>query len=239
MASQPVTHHPLTAVTLMTPLGCSSSEICRRHSIYFPLTMTLYRNGRTVVGLLIPTAQVHSSNLCPDQTTLMFVVLGIQGHCEKVCCDGYLLCCIIAPLLHPATVTSGQAAEVLEDNPSSWSKEVTHKCCKTQKCNLLLVLFGGETWCLTLTGECRITAYWETYLGPRARKWHDTGKNCIVRSFTTCIHEMILWPSNQGGWRWVGHVARTGKKWTRYICWVNLNEKETLENLSADRRRIF
>jgi hypothetical protein len=34
--------------------------------------------GRTVVGLLIPTAQGHSSNLCLEQDTLMFVVLGIQ-----------------------------------------------------------------------------------------------------------------------------------------------------------------
>jgi len=49
-----------------------------------------------VAGLLFATAQVHSSNLCLDEATLMFVALGIEGHCGRIYCDGYLLCCITA-----------------------------------------------------------------------------------------------------------------------------------------------
>jgi hypothetical protein len=42
---------------------------------------------------------------------------------------------------------------------------VKHKYCKTQKCNLLVVLYGCETWFLTLREEWRITALQNGVLG--------------------------------------------------------------------------
>ena len=192
MASQPVTHNPLTAVTLMMPLGCSSSEICRRHSICFSLNNDALQQWTDSGGAFICYC-----------TGAQFEPLSGRGYAD-VRSSWYwrslwknLLWRLLAVLhnrllLHLANVTSGHVAEVLADGLRSWCKKVKHKYCKTKKCNLLLVLYGCETWFRTLREECRITVYWETYLGLRARKWHETGEKCTVRSFTTCtIHERL------------------------------------------------
>lgn len=42
-----------------------------------------------------------------------------------------------------------------------------HKYCKTQKYNLLVVLYGCETWFLTLRKEQSVRALKNSVLGPR------------------------------------------------------------------------
>jgi hypothetical protein len=59
------------------------------------------------------------------------------------------------------------------------------------------VLYGCETWSLTLREEYRSRVFENRVLkrisGPRGRKWREAGEHCIKRSFTICtLHQILL-----------------------------------------------
>jgi hypothetical protein len=55
---------------------------------------------------------------------------------------------------------------------------------------LPVVLYGCETWSLTLRVEHRLTVFENRVL---RRKWQEAGEDCIVRSFITCtLHRILL-----------------------------------------------
>jgi hypothetical protein len=60
---------------------------------------------------------------------------------------------------------------------------------------LPVVLYGCETWSLTLREEHRLRVSENTVLrkisGPKGRKM-DRGENCIMMNFTACILHLIL-----------------------------------------------
>jgi hypothetical protein len=63
---------------------------------------------------------------------------------------------------------------------------------------LPFVIYGCETWSLTLREEYRLweclrTGCWGGYLDLRGRKWHEAGEDCIMTSFITCmLHQILL-----------------------------------------------
>jgi hypothetical protein len=68
---------------------------------------------------------------------------------------------------------------------------------------LPVVLYGCETWPLTLRDERRVRVFKNRVLKrifgtERGRKWRDDEEDCITRSFITCtLHQISLGSSNQ------------------------------------------
>jgi hypothetical protein len=60
---------------------------------------------------------------------------------------------------------------------------------------LPVVLYGCETWSVTLTGKHRLRLFENKVLrmifGPQ-REEEDSGENCIMMNFTACIPHRIL-----------------------------------------------
>jgi hypothetical protein len=58
------------------------------------------------------------------------------------------------------------------------------------KIMLPVVLYGCETWSLTLRKEHRLRVFENRVLrgifGPKRDKWQEVGENCTMRSFVTC-----------------------------------------------------
>jgi hypothetical protein len=77
-------------------------------------------------------------------------------------------------------------------------KNLKSKICRT--INLSFVLYGHETWFLTLREEHRLMVYENRVLrrifGPKTKEGRRIGEDCIMRSFTTCTLLQIL---NEGG----------------------------------------
>jgi hypothetical protein len=62
---------------------------------------------------------------------------------------------------------------------------------------LSTVLYGRETWSLTLREEYRLTVFdyrvLRRTIGPRREKRWEAGKECILRSFVTCkLHQILI-----------------------------------------------
>jgi hypothetical protein len=62
---------------------------------------------------------------------------------------------------------------------------------------LLVVLYGCETWSLTLRKGHRLRVSENSALREifrkRGRKWRETREECIMRSFITCtLHQLLL-----------------------------------------------
>jgi hypothetical protein len=69
-----------------------------------------------------------------------------------------------------------------------------------------VVLYGCETWSLTLREEHRLKVFENRVLRRiylRRRKWQEAGEDCIMRSFVTCICSTRM--------RWAEHVAHMGE----------------------------
>jgi hypothetical protein len=60
---------------------------------------------------------------------------------------------------------------------------------------LPVVLYGCETWSLTLREEHRLrvlrTGCWGGYLDRRRMRWRENGENCIMRSFVICTLRQV------------------------------------------------
>jgi hypothetical protein len=46
---------------------------------------------------------------------------------------------------------------------------------------------------------CLSTGYWGEYMDLRGRKWQEAGEDCKIRSFITCIFQLILLRWYNGG----------------------------------------
>jgi hypothetical protein len=53
-------------------------------------------------------------------------------------------------------------------------------------------------------------------LGPKGRKWGETGEDCIMRGFITCTLHQILLVIISRRVRWAEHVARMGEMRNAY-----------------------
>jgi len=82
---------------------------------------------------------------------------------------------------------------------------------------LAVVLYGCETWSLTLREECRLSVFENRVLrrifGPKRdevirklKKLHNEGLNDLYPS------PNIVWVIKSRRMRWVGHVARMGER---------------------------
>jgi hypothetical protein len=60
---------------------------------------------------------------------------------------------------------------------------------------ILPVLYGCESWSLTLREEHRLRVFEKRMLrrifGPK-KKWQEAGEDCIMWSFITCVLHQIL-----------------------------------------------
>ena len=61
---------------------------------------------------------------------------------------------------------------------------------------LPVVLYGCETWSLTLREECRLRCLrigcWGEYLDLKGTRWQGNGESCITRSWMICTPYPIL-----------------------------------------------
>jgi hypothetical protein len=70
---------------------------------------------------------------------------------------------------------------------------------------LPVVLYGCETWSLTLREECRLRVlrmeYWGEYLGLRGTRQERSGENWAARNLMICIpHQILFRWSNRKKW---------------------------------------
>jgi hypothetical protein len=70
-------------------------------------------------------------------------------------------------------------------------------------------------------------------LGLRGRKWREAGEDCIMRSFITCMLQVL------SGWSrrmsWVGHVARIGEMRNTYK--ISVGKPERNRPIGRSKRR--
>jgi hypothetical protein len=82
---------------------------------------------------------------------------------------------------------------------------------------LLVVLYGCETWSLTLREECRLRVLENRVLrrmfGPKrdevTGKWRRLHKKELCAQYSSST---IIWVIKSRRLRWAGHVARMGEK---------------------------
>jgi hypothetical protein len=105
---------------------------------------------------------------------------------------------------------------------------------------LLVVLYGCETWSLTLREECRLRVFWNRVLrrivGLKRdevtgewRKLHNEELNNLYSS------PNIVWVIKSRRMRWAGHVARMGKG--RVVYRVLVRKPVRRRSLGRPRRR--
>jgi hypothetical protein len=108
---------------------------------------------------------------------------------------------------------------------------------------LPVVLYGCETWSLTLREEhwgCLRTEFWEEYLDLRRMMWWENGGSFTVRNFIICTHPQIsLGRSSQGEWGGQGmwHTWERTEKCTRF-WWESPKESDHLEDHGVDGIKI-
>jgi hypothetical protein len=74
---------------------------------------------------------------------------------------------------------------------------------------LPVVLYGCETWSLTLREE--------HIFGPKRDEVREDGENCIMRSFVICtLRQAKLEWSSSGRCEWAWHIGRIGEKRNTY-----------------------
>ena len=100
---------------------------------------------------------------------------------------------------------------------------------------LLVVLYGCETWLLTLREECRLRVLRRIF-GPKRdevkgewRKLHNEELNTLYSS------PNIVWVIKSRRMRWAGHVARMGEG--RGVYGVLVGRPEGRRPLGRPRRR--
>jgi hypothetical protein len=84
---------------------------------------------------------------------------------------------------------------------------------------LLIVLFGCETWSLTLREESRLRAL----------------ENWVLRGLMICTSANYYWMIKSRGMRWAGHVARVGE--SRGVYRVLVRKPEGKSPVGRPRRR--
>jgi hypothetical protein len=83
-----------------------------------------------------------------------------------------------------------------------------------------VVLYGCESWSLTLREDCRLRVFENRVLrricGPKRDEVTGEWRNCITMSFMLCIIRVI----KSRRLRWAGHVARMGERRGAYRALV-------------------
>ena len=105
---------------------------------------------------------------------------------------------------------------------------------------LIVVLYGCETWLLTLREEHKLRVLRRIF-GPKRdevrrewRKIHNEELNDLYSSPNT------IWVIKFRRTRWVGHVARMGERICAYRVWVGkVRERDHLEDPGVDGRILF
>jgi hypothetical protein len=110
---------------------------------------------------------------------------------------------------------------------------------------LLVVLYGCESWSLTLREECRLRVFENRVL----RRIFGTKKDEVTGEwrrlhnkelYPLCSSPNIIWVIKLRRLRWAGHVAHIG--YTRGACrfwWGNLREGDHLEHAGINRKIIL
>jgi hypothetical protein len=98
---------------------------------------------------------------------------------------------------------------------------------------LPVVLYGCETWALSLREELRLIVFDNRVLrkifGPKADGIMGEWRNCITRS---CIHHQMF-SVIKSRMRWAGHVARRGEERCMQGFGVDTLWKEAAWNIYA------
>ena len=87
---------------------------------------------------------------------------------------------------------------------------------------LPVVLYGCETWSLTLREECRLRVFenrvLRRILGSKRDEVTGNGEDYITGSFMLCTpHQILMWLIKARGMRWTWHVARMGERRGAYM----------------------
>jgi hypothetical protein len=112
---------------------------------------------------------------------------------------------------------------------------------KTLKKNIILpaVLYGCETWFLTLREEQRLRVFENRLLrrifGPKREKWQEAEEDYKMRSFITCTLHQMFRVIDSRRMEWVGHVARVGEERNAYKILVR--KPEGTRSLGRTRSR--
>ena len=110
--------------------------------------------------------------------------------------------------------------------------------------NLPVVLYGCETWSLTLREECRLRVLENRVL----RKIFDAKRDAVTGEWRKLHNEELndLYSPNiirvikSRRMKWVGHVTSIGDNSGAYnFLWRNLKERNHLEGLDVDGRIIL
>jgi hypothetical protein len=108
-----------------------------------------------------------------------------------------------------------------------------------------VVLYGCESWSLTLREECRLRVFENRVLRrifvPKrdevTRKWRRLHNKEL---YTLYSSPNIIRVIKSRRLRWAGHVARMGERSGAYrVWWGNLRVGDHLENPVVDRRIIL
>jgi hypothetical protein len=102
---------------------------------------------------------------------------------------------------------------------------------------LPVVLYGCETWSLTIREEHKLRVFENRVLrrifGPKREEVTGKWKICTMRNFVICTHPQISLGKSRLGW--AGHVARMGEKIKMYK--VMVGKPEGKRPLGRPRRR--
>jgi hypothetical protein len=76
--------------------------------------------------------------------------------------------------------------------------------------HLPAILYGCETWSLTLSKEHRLRVFENRVLkkifGRRGMRWRENGENRITRSFVTCTLRQVIRMIESGWMKCAGHI---------------------------------
>jgi hypothetical protein len=110
---------------------------------------------------------------------------------------------------------------------------------------ILSVLYGSETWSLTLREESRLRVFENRVLwricGPQrdgvTRKWRKIHKEELKDLYSSPSAVRMIKSRRM---KWAGHVARMGRvKMYTGFWWRNLKERDHLEDPDVDGRKIL
>jgi hypothetical protein len=110
---------------------------------------------------------------------------------------------------------------------------------------LPVVLYGYETWSLTLREECKLRVFENTVLRRAIGPKRDEGTEEWRKLYNEELNHMYFSPIiirvvKSRSMRWAGHVASLGKRRGVYVFWWgNLRERDHLEDQGVDSRIIL
>jgi hypothetical protein len=104
---------------------------------------------------------------------------------------------------------------------------------------LLVVLYGCETWSLTIREECRLKVFENRVLRRvfEPRRVEVTGEWRILQEELNDLYYLrnIVRVVKSRRMRWAGHVARLGRRKLCTVCWWgNLRERARWKNPHVD-----